>query len=403
MRSKKMFALLAVLLVAILGVMASYLGGSESGTYEGRVLVAGHGGHIADANVVINPAAAKDTIKIPSYLIWTGDKLNFIPLGATGDHAIHDVRVDSQDPNTVFWSTYTAKKPSVIVGKADLKTDKWRVEKKLDLPKEVIDFGQTTTKTLYCASGQSEKYFIPIFMGYPGFIDVIDKKTLELKRRVMLTSNPDLPVNYKYTHGASSPDHKYLYLVINGAEGPFGKLTGVEYFFLLDLPALVDKGEIKILKKATLTFPSGTITFRASFTPDSKYILQSGRTRTFVLKTEDLSLVQQSPVPEGVENHDIVPTPDGRYGISTLRVPVDYEGTKVEDGQIWLYDIANNKYLGEPVSTCRHCHLKNQKHIPLTWGLEIVGCTRCHLDSRNTRRVLGDNTLCGADVILTKK
>jgi hypothetical protein len=403
MGSKKKFVLLAVLLVGILGFMASFLGGSQSGTYEGRVLVAGHGGHIADANVVINPTAAKDTINIPSYLLWTGNKLHFVPLGESADHAIHDVRVDSQNPNIAFWSTYTAKKPSVIVGKADLKTNKWLVEKKLDLPKEVIEFGKTTTKTLYCASGQTEKYFLPIFMGYPGFIDVIDKKTLELKRRVMLASNPDLPVNYMYAHGASSPDNKYLYLVINGAEGPHGKITGVEHFFVLDLPALVEKGEIKVLRKTTLTFPSGTITFRASFTPDSKYILQAARTRTLVLKTEDLSLVQQTPVPEGIETHDILPTPDGRYGISTVRVPVDYEGTKVTDGQIWLYDIANNKYLGEPVSTCRACHLKNQKHIPLTWGLEIAGCTRCHLDPRNSIHLLGDNILCGADAVLTKK
>ncbi len=402
MASKKKFVWLAVALAAILGLMAPLLLGSESGTYAGRVLVAGHGGHIADAHVVINPAASKDTIKIPSYLIWTGDKLHFIPLGESADHAIHDVRVDCQDPNTVFWSTYTAKKPSVIVGKADLKTDKWRVEKKLDLPKEVLDFGKTTTKTLYCASGQTEKYFLPIFMGYPGFIDVIDKKTLELKRRVMLAANPELPVNYTYAHGATSPDHKYLFLVMNAAEGPHGKITGVEHFFLVDLPTLVETGEIKILKKNTLTFPSGTITFRAAFTPDCKYILQAGRTRTLVLKVEDLSLVQQSPVPEGVETHDILPTPDGRYAISTLRVPVDYEGTKVIDGQIWLYDIAKNKYLGEPVSTCRHCHLKNQKHIPLTWGLEIVGCTRCHLDPRNSMHVLGDNILCGADAVLTK-
>jgi hypothetical protein len=55
------------------------------------------------------------------------------------------------------------------------------------------------------------------------------------------------------------------------------------------------------------------------------------------------------------------------------------------------------------VSTCRHCHEKFHKHAPLTWGLELVGCTRCHLDPRNTMRVLGDTMLCGADSELVKK
>jgi len=110
------------------------------------------------------------------------------------------VRIDNQDPNTAFWSNYTSKKPSVLVGKLDLRTNRWTAERRLDLPKEVLDFGKTTTKTLYCAPGQTERYFLPIFMGYPGFIDVIDKKDLSLKRRVMMASNPELPTNCTYTH-----------------------------------------------------------------------------------------------------------------------------------------------------------------------------------------------------------
>ncbi len=110
------------------------------------------------------------------------------------------MRIDNQDPNTAFWSNYTSKKPSVLVGKLDLRTNRWTAERRLDLPKEVLDFGKTTTKTLYCAPGQTERYFLPIFMGYPGFIDVIDKKDLSLKRRVMMASNPELPTTGPSTH-----------------------------------------------------------------------------------------------------------------------------------------------------------------------------------------------------------
>ncbi|MGA3116068.1 MAG: hypothetical protein ABSF90_16735 [Syntrophobacteraceae bacterium] len=400
---KKMLILVsAVLLFAVVWFGASLLNGSPSGEYEGRIFVAGEGGHIADASVVINPAA-EEPIQIPKYLIWTGDKLHFIPTGESADHSLHDIRIDSQDPNTIFWSTYAAKKPAVIVGKADLRTDRWVTEKRFELPKEVRDFGETEIQTLYCGSGQTEKEFLPVFMGYPGFIDVIDKKTLNLNHRVMFASNPELPVNYRYAHGTTSPDNKYFFLAMNDSQAPFSKATGNQSFFIFDLPTLAEKGELKILKKSTMDFPKGTITFRSSFTPDGKFILQSARTKTLVLKADDLSLVQQAPIPEEWENHDIIATPDGRYGISTVRTPLTYEGAKVYDGQIWLYDIAKNQYLGKPTSTCRHCHEKFKKHAPLTWGLQIAGCTRCHEFERNTMHVLGDNFLCGADSLLIKK
>jgi hypothetical protein len=400
--NKKLILVSAVVLTAAIWIGASLLKGSPSGEYEGRIFVAGEGGHIADVKAVINPAA-EQPIQIPKYTVWTGDKLLFIPLGESADHALHDVRIDSRDPNTIFWSTYAAKRPSVIVGKADLRNDRWVTEKRFELPKEVWDFGETAIRTLYCGSGQTDNEFLPVFMGYPGFIDVVDKKTLDLKHRVMLASNPELPVNYYYAHGVSSPDGKYFFLAMNDSLAPFSKATGAQHFFMLDLPTLAEKGEIKILKKSTIPFPKGTITFRATFTPDGKYILQAARTKTLVLKADDLSLVQQAPIPEGWENHDIIPTPDGRYGISGVRTTLTYEGEKVYDGQIWLYDIAKNQYLGKPTSTCRHCHEKHEKHPPLTWGLQVAGCTRCHEFERNSMHILEDNLSCGLDSLLIRK
>ncbi|MBI4842801.1 MAG: hypothetical protein HY809_00535 [Nitrospirae bacterium] len=392
----------AVFFVLLTAVAISH-GNKPTGDYSGRIFVAGHGGHIADANVVIDPSDADNPIKIPNYTMWTGNKLHMIPLGPSSDHAVHDVRIDSRDPNIAFWSTYLSPKPYVIVGKADLRTNKWISEKKFDLPKEVVDFGKTTTSTLYCGSGQSEKYFMPIFMGYPGFIDVVDKDTLELKHRVMLSGNPEIPVNYKFTHGVNSPDNKYLYIVMNDADAPHGFANGKQHFILLDMKAL-ENGELKIVKKSTAQFPEGTITFRATYTPDGKYIFQSARTRAIVLDAESLAVVQDAPIPAGFETHDVMSTPDGKYGIAALRVPVEDSGGKVvTDGQISLYDVAGNKFIGKPMSTCRQCHEKNQKHGPLVWGFDLAGCTRCHQDARSSMDVMGNNILCGIDGLLVKK
>jgi hypothetical protein len=403
-QTKKSTFLTVMSIVAIVFIVAAIGYSSKpGGDYFGRIFVAGHGGHIADANVVIDPMDNENPIKIPSYTLWTGNKLHMIPLGPAKDHAVHDVRVDSRDENTVFWSTYLSPKPYVIVGKADAKTNKWIAEKRYELPKEVIAFGKTSTKTLYCGSGQSEKYFLPIFMGYPGFIDVVDKDTLELKHRVMLSSNPDIPVNYKFTHGVNSPDMKHLYIVMNDADKPHGMPNGKQHFILLDMKAL-ENGELKIVKHETAQFPGGTITFRATYTPDGKYILQSARTRTVVLKADDLSVVQDAEIKAGWENHDVMSSPDGKYGIASLRVPVETkDGKVVKDGQIALYDVAKNRYIGDPVSTCRQCHAKNDKHGPLMWGLELVGCTRCHQDERTSKDVMGNNILCGLDGVLTVK
>ncbi len=401
---RRPFLSAGVALICIVFVVAAISYGSKpGGDYAGRVLVAGHGGHIADANVEIDPMDLENPIKIPDYTLWTGNKLHMISLGPASDHAVHDVRIDSRDKNTVFWSTYLSPKASVIVGKADLVENKFIAEKKYPLPKEVIAFGKTTSKTLYCGSGQSDKYFMPIFMGYPGFIDVVDKDTLELKHRVMLSSSPDLPVNYKFTHGVNSPDMKHMYIVMNDADKPHGYPSGKQLFFLLDMASL-EKGEIKVVKSSSVDMPEGTISFRATFTADGKYILQSARTRTLLLKADDLTVVKNTPIPAGWENHDVMPTPDGKYGIAALRVPVENKkGKVVKDGQIALWDIEKNKYVGKPMSTCRQCHKKNEKHGPLMWGLELVGCTRCHQDERSVEDVMGNNILCGLDGNLTVK
>jgi len=98
-------ASLALIFVVFVVATISF-GSKPGGDYIGRILVAGHGGHIADANVIIDPMDLDNPIKIPKYTLWTGNKLHMIPLGSSSDHAVHDVRIDSRDKNTVFWSSH---------------------------------------------------------------------------------------------------------------------------------------------------------------------------------------------------------------------------------------------------------------------------------------------------------
>ncbi len=414
----------AIALVLVAGGIKNVTTASK-GEYAGRVFIAGMGGHIADANVVIDPTDTNQPVKIPDYTMWTGNKLHFIPLGPPPNYATHDVRIDSRDSNIAFWSTYASSSKSVKVGKSDLRDNTIIAEKSYKLPKEVVEFEETTSKTLYCASGESTNNFLPIFMGYPGFIDVVDKDTLELKHRVMLSSNPELPEDYKFTHGVHSPDRKNFFIIMNGADEGHGKFTGQQHMFLLDMAAL-ENGELKVVKKNTVDFPKGSITFRATYTPDGKNILQASKNWSVMINADDLTIKQKVQFNmKGWEAHDIMPTPDGKYGITAIRVPLPNcddgkvddteelhsssctpEGSKKKfDGMIGLWDLHANKYIGEPVSVCRQCHVQNKKHFPLTTFMDMVGCTRCHQDrkNRNSMDVLGTNILCGLDGNLVKR
>jgi hypothetical protein len=193
---------------------------------------------------------------------------------------------------------------------------------------------------------------------------------------------------------------------MNDAVSEHGKFTGKQHLILLDMEAL-ENGELKIVKKNTVDFPKGAVTFRATYTPDGKYILQSSKTHSVMINADDLTIKQMVEMAQkGWENHDIMPTPDGLYGISAIRIPVKRDDDKsVIDGMIGLWDLTANKYIGEPVSVCRQCHVQNKKHFPLTTFMDIVGCTRCHQDkqNRNSMDVLGNNILCGLDGQLSRK
>jgi hypothetical protein len=65
------------------------------------------------------------------------------------------------------------------------------------------------------------------------------------------------------------------------------------------------------------------------------------------------------------ENHDVMPTPDGKFALLTLRTAdtnaCDDKGNplgdkKVTDGVLQLYDATAKALVGKPVSVCFGCH-----------------------------------------------
>jgi hypothetical protein len=358
---KSFFAVVGISVVVFLGYLGFTLIDSKTPVvvaakqmYSTTVYVAGHGGHFAKADVTIDPNNADAPIKVNS--------LDMVSIGSPDSHKTHDARIDSADSNTLFWSTYALDKDGKMhVGKSDLKTGKVIKDVALDPDPR----SPAKTGPVYCASGQSKAYYMPVFMGSEGYIDVIDKKTMEMKHRVFVSDLGYKPGTYQFVHGTNSNDMKKFAIVLS-QKGDDGKMNGKQDVILVDLPSL-EKGKMKELKRATFAGEAGkTITFRMYFSKDDKLIYQSAADRMWVLDAATLKMVDEKMTkPAFGENHDVQPTPDGKYALLTLRtadsIGCDPEGKptpdkKITDGTLLLYDVDAKKLVGKPVSVCFDCH-----------------------------------------------
>lgn len=314
-------------------------------TYSGTLYVAGMGGHFAKADITIDPNDSANPLKVTNLdRIVIGDKIT---------HATHDARVDSNDKNILMWSTFKADKGGKLhVGKTDLKTGEKITDVMVDIDKRAKG-----PAPMYCASGQSKTAFMPMTMAGEAYIDVFDKATMKLKHRVFLDSIGYKKGTYQFFHGINSPDMKHMLVAVNML-GANGKPSGQVELVVLDLAEL-EKGKVKMVAGKTLTGePGKTISFRQSYTNDGKYILQSGRDRMYLLNAKTLELLDEEMIKGGSENHDVIPTPDGKYAVLTLRETFAdaKEGPGIQDGMVQLYDITAKKLVGKTVSTCLACH-----------------------------------------------
>lgn len=348
----------AAVLFVIAAVAAAYLAFpagvakaavAAKGKYTATVYVAGHGGHFAKADVVIDPNDAENPVQVKGL-----EQLN---IGTTDTHKLHDGRLDG---TTLYWSTYALDKDGKLhVGKSDLKTGK--VLKDVAFAPDAR--APATSGPAYCASGQTKASFMPVFMGSEGYVDVFDKKTLQHKHRVFASDLGYKAGSYIFMHGTSSHDGK-RFLVTFTLKGEDGKMTGKQDLVMVDLPAL-EGGKWKELARASLTGePGKTIAFRQYFTNDDKRIFQSAADRMWVIDAATLKLVDEKMTKDAGENHDIEPTPDGRYALLTLRSTTgscDEKGNpipdkKITDGTLQLYDATAKALVGKPTSVCFGCH-----------------------------------------------
>ncbi|KPK22732.1 MAG: hypothetical protein AMJ61_16910 [Desulfobacterales bacterium SG8_35_2] len=327
--------------------------------YNGTLYVAGMGGHFSVADVTIDPNNEAAPIKVNS--------VDMLDIGGAS-HPTHDARIDDKDRNTMYWSTYKldnwkddpeSKDAKAIgnlhVGKSNLKTGEVVADVAFPAPERA---GWTGAN--YCASGQSATSYIPISMANEGYIDVFDKNTMALKHRIFFDDLGIKAGETTFAHGINTPDMTKFLLTVNDTPEGFTKWTGNTKLIYLDMAAL-EQGKIKKIAEAMITgkpkdAEGGTITFRQYFTADGKYLLQSGADRGYLIDAETLKVLDEiTPLPG--ENHDILPTPDGKYAVMTLREKAkDFEGNDSVDGTLLLYDIEARKTVGSSASVCFACH-----------------------------------------------
>ena len=322
--------------------------------YNGTLYVAGMGGHFSVADVTIDPNNTAAPITVNS--------TEMLDIGGAG-YPTHDARIDVNDKNTMYWSTYKldtwkdkgAKGGNLHVGKSNLKTGEVIADVAFPAPERAVWTGAN-----YCASGQSATSYMPISMANEGYIDVYDKATMKLNHRIFLDDLGIKAGETTFAHGTNTPDMKKFLLTVNETPTGFTKWTGNTRLMYLDMAAL-EKGKLVKLQEAVITgkpkdAKGGTITFRQYFSQDGKYIFQSGADRAYLIDAATLKVLDEiTPLPG--EAHDMMPTPDGKYAVITLREKAkDFEGNDSVDGTVLLYDVEARATVGSTASVCFSCH-----------------------------------------------
>nr|MBF0222556.1 hypothetical protein [Desulfobulbaceae bacterium] len=345
--------------------------------YEATYYVAGMGGHFAKAEVSIDTSRADTPMRLK--------KLTMIEVGSRPTHPLHDARIDSNDANTMYWSTYAIDKSAQFanvqvahVGSTDLSTGETTRDVLVDLPIEA-----TKTGSLYCASAQSKDYFLPISMANKGYIDVFQKSDLKRVQRIMLEGTEgDIGKPYKFYHGTNSPDFKKLLITINESDTDHGKTVGKMHLLELDMDKAL-KGEVKVNKKGLATGTGTFVSFRQYYSPDGSMIANSAGNAMLLIDANTLEVIDHEPMGKLEENHDAMFTPDGKYVIATARskalLPNCQDPEKpgpdeyIMDGTLKLYDVAAKKFIGESISVCSACHQTEgiEEHAVLC-GLDAI-------------------------------
>jgi hypothetical protein len=173
--------------------------------------------------------------------------------------------------------------------------------------------------------------------------------------------------NYTFAHNSTSSDRKKMLVTMNKAATPYTGATGVTDLYLLDADKMAQGEVSKTLGPVQIGSSAntpGNVAFRSSWTTDDSRIVVAGKDRLWVLNAATLAPVNGTDGDSGLlagsagthyENHDALPTTDGKYAILTLRTKPFADAT-VMDGEIKLYDLTANQVVGAGVSVCNSCH-----------------------------------------------
>jgi hypothetical protein len=354
------------------GTAPGYGGGETTpDTYTGTVYVAGHGAHFAKVDLVIDPSNTTDPIAV------TLGRINISTAGDT-DYKLHDARIDG---TTMYWSTYMKDQNGYLhYGAFNLTTGVVTADNTYGYSCDV------TGGSVYCASGQTSTHYMPITMTSPGYITLIPKATITTPpptpeycevtglTSVALATNVAMdPIagngdDYYFMHGSTNTARTKFLVTVN--DNPGGEATvNSNTLYMLDAGSVAAAAPVLATSGVTTGTVSGdgsgpmgnTITFRSSWTRDDSKILLAGADRFYVINAETLAVENGATGDNtiGGQNHDALPTEDGKYAILTLRTKpyAAVVGSEANmDGEIQLYDIVNGAPLGNTVSVCNECH-----------------------------------------------
>jgi len=254
-------------------------------------------------------------------------------------------------------------------------------------------FGITgkTLKAVYCGSGMTATHYIPMTMSFPAYIDAFPKTAIATANSHVTATTTGFKRTYidsidadaagwtrmaggdlgtpplAFLHGNSSPDGTKLFVSTNVVSGltTTNNLKGVFRAYLLNTSDITSgtMTPSKVISKGSYTVAPtlASIAYRGAFTPDGTKYLQSGSDRMLIIDTTSPTLALYNDTNNdavkigggktGIENHDVMVTPDGKYAILAVRY-FDSAAATVKTSGVQLYDINNKKFIGGMVSTC---------------------------------------------------
>jgi len=402
-KSVKVTLLVVLSMVLVYGMMTlSGCGSSSSSTPAptyplsmNLYMASEAGGHIGVYPVTIDPSNTASPITVDTAAVKRIQlKGTMKSTGANGNIVFHDLRLDGDNLYYSAFFSETTNSSLAHIGYVDLTQANTAntnngIDSTIDIDAAAADsiagildgmFGMTgkTLKAVYCGSGMNSTHYMPMTMSFPAYIDAFPKTAIatagshvtsaDSKRTYIDAIDASTPY-LGFLHGNSSPDGTKLFVATNEVSGvtTTNNLAGVFRAYLIPTSKIIagTMTPADVISKGSYTVNPllASIAYRGSFTPDGTKYLQSGADRMLIIDTTvnpmtahdtNTDTVKIGGGKTGIENHDVMVTPDGKYAILAIRYYSDatQDGNNIKTSGVQLYDIANKKVIGGAIPTC---------------------------------------------------